>query len=326
LATSTSTTNMEKFKKIMYAPYYYSPAFQDLTFHSSHHKKSDDGNLYENGNRPSDEGSHPRDYVERDNASGTGNRSATGEGNTSRHLDSGKNTTSRTGNTSGLSDPTTTGTSSTKPQNTGVSSGTTTSETYPAQVAGSGAGEGGKLSSSTGAPTTSTSKHTGNNRLGREPAGGGTAGGGYLHRQNERENLRKDAGYDTNSKSQSSGQHIRKDATTAGTTGTTSGGVHDHYETGLGNVGSNTGYTGSTSKGTNSHRPTPIFTDIGGPHKTYTANRLDPSIDTSGKVELEDAHHHSPTHGGGDISADQFHHLKGDTPVSVSRGGSLAGR
>jgi len=68
-----------------------------------------------------------------------------------------------------------------------------------------------------------------------------------------------------------------------------------------------TGATGATGPG------------VSGPHSTDTANRLDPSVNTQGS-RIEDAHHHSATHGGGAEAADK-HHTGRDAGIAAGGAG-----
>ena len=185
----------------------------------------------------------------------------------------------------------------------------------------------------------SPSSNQGTSHLGRDTAGEGS----HLHHQHGQDDLRSDANIanqyversnlpsDSNTTNTSSGHHLGRDAAAVGGAGALAEHEHRKHEptttgygdqsglvgSGLtqdtrrndgteGNLGSNTGY-GNTS-GTSG---------VSGPHSTATANRLDPRVNTSGTGGLEDAHHHSKTHGGGAEEADHHHNLGRDAAVGA---------
>ena len=100
--------------------------------------------------------------------------------------------------------------------------------------------------------------------------------------------------HDESSNDRATGRsHIGSDAAALATAGTVGEGIHHHHNKERDTLDSNTqGTLGITSSG---------------PHKTATANALDPHVNRSGATGMEDARHHSKHHGGGAEEADHDH-------------------
>ncbi|TAQ90340.1 hypothetical protein B7494_g1315 [Chlorociboria aeruginascens] len=82
-----------------------------------------------------------------------------------------------------------------------------------------------------------------------------------------------------------------------------------------GNLGSSTGYAGNTPTGVGSHFSGPRGTGISGPHSTDTANRLDPSVNTSAAGT-----EHSGLHTSGHGAVDK-HYAGRDAAIGVGGAG-----
>jgi hypothetical protein len=122
----------------------------------------------------------------------------------------------------------------------------------------------------------------------------------------------------------SSGPHYGRDAAAVGGATAVGEGIHSHREDERDNLGYS-GYSGTSPSGTGSSfysGPTgTAVPDVSGPHTTSTANRLDPTINQSGR-SIENAQEHNPETGGGGFEADEAHgsnrhHLGRDAAIGA---------
>ena len=199
-----------------------------------------------------------------------------------------------------------------KHENAGVDSVTTSGYGNNDSTLGSrtGIGHGNTQTTQNINPNTTSGSH-----LGRDAVVGAGVGGIGEHELRRHEqagvgsipssttgaNQTSLAGANSTVGNTTSGQHYGRDAVAVGGAGAAGEGIH-HRENERNTIGSSgAGPFSSTASG--------------GPHSTHTANRLDPSVNTT-STSTESAFEHSPAHGGGVEQADR-HHLGRDAAVGA---------